>query len=117
MNMYTNSGKIIDYVLVRPIPVPSFCPTLSKLSESIPLAPGVCAALNKAYLLCNLTWVTELDSARQFGAPDGTTSAWLQAERGDALGAPRHFSEEPPLSHPITVGPDKDHPSVDQVCV
>ena len=28
-------------------------------------APGVRAALNKPYLLCNLTWVTEFDSACQ----------------------------------------------------
>ena len=45
MNMYTNSRKIFDYILVLPIAVPSFCPMVCKLGGDIPLAPGVCAAL------------------------------------------------------------------------
>ena len=47
MNMYMNSRKIIDYVLVLPISAPSFCPTVCKLGGAIPLALNVCAALIK----------------------------------------------------------------------
>ena len=55
MNMYPNSRKTIDYVLVWPISVAQFFQTVCKLGGSIPLAPGVRAALNEPYRLCNLT--------------------------------------------------------------
>ena len=47
MNMYTNSGKILDYILVLHIFVPSFCPTVCKLGGAIPLVPSVGTVLIK----------------------------------------------------------------------
>ena len=65
MNVYTNSGKTIDYVLVLPISVPSFCPMVCKLGGAIPLAPGVCTALIKHTLFYSYFAVTDFDSTCQ----------------------------------------------------
>lgn len=42
---------------------------MCKLGGAIPLVPSVCTALNKSYLLCNLTRVIEFDSASRLLSP------------------------------------------------
>lgn len=56
----------MDYVLVLPVSVPSFCPMVCKLGGDIPLAPGVCAALIVHAWFYNNFVVIEFDSACQY---------------------------------------------------
>jgi len=47
MNIYMNSGKIIDYVLALPISIPSFCPDGVQVRSRDTPCTRLCVALNK----------------------------------------------------------------------
>jgi len=86
MNMYTNSGKIIDYVLVLPISMASFCPDRTPVRRRYPLCIRLCAALIETYVVCNYFVVVELDSAKPIWHPrwDNLCPPAGPAEEGDA---------------------------------
>jgi len=66
MNMYTNSGKIVDYVLALPIPIPSFCPDGMQVRRSYPPCIWLCAVLIKTYLIYNYFVAIAFDSASDY---------------------------------------------------
>ena len=97
MYMYTNSRKIIDYVLVQLISVPSFCSTVCKLGGAVPLEPDVCTVLIKHTCFYNYFVVIEFDSARQQQVVTFSTwsFSWLPRAQGQ-------WGLAPQISLPLT---------------